>query len=130
MDEDMGGVILSGVDLTTQPVENGSLITLSIYWDISQQGRYQIQTSLGDQFLETHTLGFGNLERYQKEVASIQGQTIIEEYAIVIPSTLKEGYYPLIVRIQGIEKEVTIGMISIVDNEETMERWLKIAGKS
>jgi hypothetical protein len=48
----------------------------------------------------------------------------------VIPSTLEEGDYPLIIGIQGVEKVVEIDTISIVNNEETMERWLRIAGKS
>jgi len=130
LNEDLRGIILRGVDLATKSAESGSLIHVMLYWDISQPGRYQIQTTLGDQFLETHTLGFGNLERYQKENGDVQGKTIVEQYAIVIPSTLREGNYPLIVSIQGVEKEVIIGTISIVDNEETMERWLRIAGKS
>ena len=130
LNEDLGGIILQGVDLATQSAESGSLIEVTLYWDISQPGRYQIRTALGNQFLETHTLGFGNLERYQKENGAVQGKTIVEDYAIVIPSTLAEGDYPLIVSIQGTEKEVIIGTILIVDNEETMERWLRIAGKS
>jgi len=130
VDEVMGGVVLKGADLTAHPVESGSLINLALYWDLTQTGRYQIRTSLGEQFLESHRLGFDNLERYQKEIASLHGETIIEEYAIVIPSTIEEGDYPLIINVQGTEKEVTVGTISIVDNEETMERWLKIAGKS
>ena len=130
LNEDLGGIILQGVDLATQSAESGSLIEVTLYWDISQPGRYQIRTALGNQFLETHTLGFGNLERYQKENGAVQGKTIVEDYAIVLPSTLAEGDYPLIVSIQGTEKEVIIGTILIVDNEEIMERWLRIAGKS
>jgi hypothetical protein len=129
LEEMFAGIALKGVDFGTMSVESGGMIQITLYWDYFQSGLNQVQTYLGDQLLETHTLGFGNLDRYQKEVGSIIGQTIVEDYAIVIPSTLEEGDYPLTVTVKGSEKEVTIGMFSIVNHEETMERWLRIAGK-
>jgi hypothetical protein len=125
----LGGAVLNGVDLNTQSIESGSRIDLVLYWEITNPIRYQVQTILRDQVLETHTLGFGNLERYAREIGSIQGQTIVENYAIVIPSTVEEGDYPLMVQIQGVDKEILLGTISVRNDEETMERWLRIAGK-
>ena len=128
--EALGGAILFGVDLNTQTIESGSRIDLVLYWEISNPGHYQVQTTLRDQVLETHTLGFGNLERYEREIGTIQGQIIVEKYAVVVPSTFEEGDYPLKVHIQGVDKEIMLGTISVRNDEETMERWLRIAGKS
>jgi hypothetical protein len=121
---------LQGADLPNQEVESGSLIHLVLYWIPSNGYRFQITTTIGEVALETHDLGFGNLDRYQREVGPILGQTIVEEYSIVIPSTIPEGEYPLTVSIQSVEKKVIIGEIKVVNEEETMERWLRIAGKS
>jgi hypothetical protein len=129
LDIDLGGIFLQGFNLTTQPVENGSMIHLVLYWNLTRGERYHITAKLGDILLESHDLGFGNLERYQREVGSIDDQTIVEDYFIVIPSSIPEGEYPLIVSILGSEKEAQIGEVSVVDEEETMERWLRIAGK-
>jgi hypothetical protein len=127
---DFVGIILQGADLPNQEVESGSLIHLVLYWIPSNGYRFQITTTIGEVALETHDLGFGNLDRYQREVGPILGQTIVEEYSIVIPSTIPEGEYPLTVSIQSVEKKVIIGEIKVVNEEETMERWLRIAGKS
>ena len=127
---DLGGIILQGSDLSNQEVESGSLIHLVLYWAPSKGDRFQVTTTMGEFTLETHELGFGNLDRYRREVGPILGQTIVEDYSIVIPSTIPEGEYPFTVSIQGEENNVVIGEIKVVNEEETMERWLRIAGKS
>jgi hypothetical protein len=129
LDADLGGILLMGCDVTSEAIESGSMIHLVLYWKLNRQGRYQITTEIGNILLESHELGFGNLERYQREVGSIREQTIVEDYFIVIPSTIPEGDYPLIVSISNSEKGIQVGEISVVDEEETMERWLRIAGK-
>jgi hypothetical protein len=126
---DCGGIILQGVDLLSQTIESGGLLSLALYWEPSRADRFQVRIEIGDVHLETHDLGFGNLDRYRKEVGPFLGQTIVEAYSIVIPSTIPEGVYPLTVSILGVEEDVVIGDIKVVDEEEMMERWLRIAGK-
>jgi len=41
--------------------------------------------------LETHQLGMGNLERYVSEVGARPDDVIVEDYWLVIPSTMEEG---------------------------------------
>jgi hypothetical protein len=127
---DFGEIILQGADLSNQEVESGSQIHLVLYWTPSKGDRFQVTTAIGESTLETHELGFGNLDRYQREVEPFLGQTIAEDYSIVIPSSLPEGEYPFTVGVQGVEKKVVIAEIKVVNEEETMERWLRIAGKS
>lgn len=123
------GIILQGVDFSGEPIENGSLIHLALYWIPSRMDRFQISTSVGETFLETHILGFGNLDRFQREMGPFLDQIVVEDYSIVIPSTIPEGVYPFTISIQGVEEKVVLGEIEVIDEEETMERWLRIAGK-
>ena len=127
---DLGGIILQGADLSNQTVESGSLIHIVLYWNPSEENHFQVTTRLGEEVLETHTLGFGNLDRYREEIGPLPGNTIVEDYSIVIPSTSIEGMHPLTVGIQGSEKEAVIEDVTVINEEETMERWLRIAGKS
>jgi hypothetical protein len=99
------------------------------YWRLSQGRYFRVSTKLGELSLEVHDLGFGNLQRYQSEVGPILDQTIVEDYSIVVPSTFPEGKYPLTISIQGVEGDVVIGEVQVVNEEEMMERWLRIAGK-
>jgi hypothetical protein len=127
---DLGGIILQGADLSNQIVESGSLIHIVFYWNPSEQYHVQVMTRLGEELLETHTLGFGNLDRYQEEIGPLFGNTIVEDYSIVIPSTISAGMYPLTIGIQGSEEKVVIGVVKVINEEETMKRWLRIVGKS
>jgi hypothetical protein len=97
---------------------------------MNRPNRYQVQTYLGELQLETHELGFGNLARYHAEVQPITGQVIVEDYWLVIPSTTEPGEHMLEVGLTNGVERVVIGPISVVDNQEAMERWLKVAGRS
>jgi len=130
VDIDLDGVNLIGADLDIRTIESGGRINLVLYWRIDQPRRFQIGTYLGDQALETHDIGFGNLERYQAEVGPVQGRIIMEDYWLVIPSTTPAGSHALTLRVEGINKEIGVGILEVIDQEEAMERWLRIAGKS
>jgi hypothetical protein len=126
----LGGLVLVGVDLESQRVESGDRLHLVYYWRMNRPNRYQVQTYLGELQLESHELGFGNLARYHAEVQPITGQVIVEDYWLVIPSTTEPGEYMLEVGLSSGVERVMIGIISVVDNQEAMERWLKVAGRS
>ena len=129
LDADMNGLLLVGEDVKDETIESGGRVHIILYWSIDQPGPYRIETSLGDQALETHEIGFGNLARYQAEVDPVMHQAIVEDYWVVVPSTTSIGSHVLTVGVEGVEKEIEIGILEIIDNEEAMDRWLRIAGK-
>jgi hypothetical protein len=128
LDIDFGGLTLLGLDLDSQTVESGGRIHLILYWKIDQPGLYQVETSLGDLSLEVHSLGFGNLERYLHQTGS--NGIVVEDYWLVIPSTTPAGPQELSIRRVGQNYLSTLVELTVLDEEEAMERWLRIAGKS
>jgi len=130
LDADLGGVTLVGADLSDGPVESGGRLRLVLYWRVRQAGAQQVQVGLGGQQLESHELGFGNLARYQAEVGGVERGVVVEDYWLVIPSTTPAGVLPLQVRTAGTEEWIELGSVQVVNDEETMERWLQIAGRS
>jgi hypothetical protein len=77
-----------------------------------------------------YEIGLGNLPRNQDQSANLVGRVIVEDYWLVIPSTTTPGKISLEVGLVGSNEMTNIGKVLVVDEEETMERWLRIAGKS
>jgi hypothetical protein len=127
---DLNGLTLLGADSDPMNVESGSRVHLTLYWRLDQPRPYQIETALDGQPIEIHDLGFGNLERYHAEIGPVLERVILEDYWLVVPSTTPEGTHELTVRIVGHEETITITELMVVNEEEAMERWLRIAGKS
>ena len=130
LDADLGGVTLIGADLSAGPVESGGRLRLVLYWRVRQGGAQRVQVGLGGELLESHELGFGNLARYQAEVGGVERGVVVEDYWLVIPSTAQAGVHPLQVRMAGTEEWIELGPVQVVNDQETMERWLQIAGRS
>jgi hypothetical protein len=130
LDVDVKGLTLLGADVDPMKVESGSRIHLTLYWRLDRARPYQIETALDGRSVEIHDLGLGNLERYQAEIGPVLDRVILEDYWLVVPSTTPEGTLELTVRIVGHEETITITELTVVDQEEAMERWLRIAGKS
>jgi hypothetical protein len=126
---DLNGITLLGADVDPMNVESGSRIHLTLYWRLDRPRPYQIETALDGRPIEIHDLGFGNLERYEAEIGPVLEKVIIEDYWLVVPSTTPEGTQDLTVRLVGYEDTITITELMVVDQEEAMERWLRIAGK-
>jgi hypothetical protein len=126
---DLNGITYLGADLDPMVVESGSRIHLTLYWRLDQPRPYQIETALNGRPIEIHDLGFGNLERYQAEIDPVLGRVIREDYRLVVPSTTPEGTHEFTVRLVGYEEPITITELQVVNEEEAMERWLRIAGK-
>jgi hypothetical protein len=126
---DLNGLTLLGADVDPLNVESGSRVHLTLYWRLDQPRPYQIETALDGKPIEIHDLGFGNLERYHAEIGPVLDRVIVEDYWLVVPSTTSEGTQELTVRLVGHEETVTIIELMVVDQEEAMERWLRIAGK-
>jgi hypothetical protein len=130
LDLDLNGITLLGADVDPLNVESGSRIHLTLYWRLDRPRPYQIEIALDGRSIEIHDLGFGNLERYQAEVGPVLKRVILEDYWLVVPSTIPEGIHELTVRSVGHEEPITITELKVIDQEEAMERWLRIAGKS
>ncbi|MBN1483668.1 MAG: DUF2723 domain-containing protein [Chloroflexia bacterium] len=92
---ELDGLCLEGYDLAQDRVEAGGCLQLTLYWRVLGRPRGMLATALGEQALERHTLGLGNLERYAQEVRPPDGRIVVEEYALVVPSDLEPGAYPL-----------------------------------
>lgn len=129
IETELDGLTFMGVDIDDRTIESGGRVHLILYWRIDQPRRYQIETSLGDMDLEKHEIGLGNLARYEIEVGSALHHTIVEDYWVVIPSTISAGAHVLTVSVEGHDKEMEVGTLDIIDEEEAMDRWLRIAGK-
>jgi hypothetical protein len=124
---DLGNLTLLGVDISDEPVESGGCLHLILYWTVQRLEPISLTTYLDEQPLETHELGFGNLKRYNAEIHRITDGVVVEDYWVVIPSTIQPGSHRLNIHIQSIGETVEIGGIELINEEETMERWLRIA---
>jgi hypothetical protein len=122
------GLRLVGYDLDDSLAYPGGRLHLALYWRVQSPPSSLIVTSLGDTALESHQLGLGNLARYAREVGLPDDSLVVEEYWVVIPSTVAPGDYPLRASLQSplprwaeggsspADKEsIELGQVSIVD---------------
>ncbi len=103
VDHDFGEVTLVGYEVTPS-VEAGSTVHLKLYWQSDRpSGRYFVSTEVGDTgYVETHELGFGNLQRYLQTYGQPPtGSLLVDEYDLVVLSSLEPGKAPLRVRISS-----------------------------
>jgi hypothetical protein len=106
----LGGMTLVGYDLDVNSARPGGRLRLTLYWQ-GQASQPLAATMLGETTLEAHQLGLGNAARYAQSTGIRPGATLVEDYWVVIPSTLAPGDYPLIVSADGESAEV--GQVSI-----------------
>ena len=95
----MDGVELVGFDLDRTEVEAGGTLHLTLYWRPMKPPAlsfYRVSTILGDErFRETHSLGFGLIKRYQRDRQFQPGSIVVEDYDLVVMSSLSEGEHTL-----------------------------------
>ena len=87
----LNGLELVGYDLDGQQVERGGRLFLTLYWRVVERNPSLVVTAMGDNFVEQHTLGFGNLKRYADEFRPPKDSVVVEEYWLVVPSTTELG---------------------------------------
>ncbi len=87
----LGGLELVGYDLDRQGVEPGGRFRLTLYWRVLRPERALIVTLLGEERLEAHELGFGNLQRYVQEFHPPRDAIVVEDYFVVVPSLTPRG---------------------------------------
>jgi len=87
----LGGLELVGYDLDRLGVEPGGRFRLTLYWRVLRPERALVVTLLGEERLEAHELGFGNLQRYVREFHPPRDAIVVEDYFVVVPSQTPRG---------------------------------------
>lgn len=131
---DIGPFLLSGFDLSEKVVESGSKIDIKLCWKpIGKNIRFLpiISIEIGDKLIASFPLGLGLVEQYQKEIGFARNEFIIDNFSLVIPSTIEEGVYSLQLQVtipgQRIQT-IKISDIQIIDELGKVEGWLQITG--
>jgi hypothetical protein len=95
----MDGVEFIGFDLDRTEVAAGGTLHITLYWrplNAPALNYYRVSTILGDsRYRETHTLGFGLVRRYQQERRLPPGKVIVEDYDLIVMSSLPKGEHTL-----------------------------------
>jgi hypothetical protein len=80
--QQLGGLELVGYDLDGEEVSQGGHPHFTFYWRILGPEQALVATVLGEQTLEAHPLGLGNLPRYRREFRPPQDTIIVEDYLL------------------------------------------------
>ncbi len=94
---------LVGYTVDSSEVEAGGSVHLKLFWQTNGSARPQVATRVGDtRYYESHELGFGLLQRYvQANGQPAAGSLLVEEYDLVVLSSLDKGPQPFHVRVSG-----------------------------
>jgi hypothetical protein len=128
MERPLGGVTLIGADVTPRTVESGGRIHLVLYWRVAGAQTPSVSVGLDGGTLERHEIGFGNLSRYSAEIGPVAGRVVVEDYWLVIPSTVTEGEHALTVGVGDMKETVELLRLTVTDEQGRYERWLNAAG--
>ena len=96
----LGGLELVGYDLGSEEVSRSGRLHPTFYWRVLRQEQALIVTWLGGEQLEAHPLGLDNLFRYVQEFRPPQDAIIVEDYLLVVPSSIPLGWQTLKVGLQ------------------------------
>jgi len=96
----LGGLELVGYDPDGEEVSRGGHLHLTFYWRVLRPEQALLATWLGDEQLEAHPLGLGNLARYMQEFRPPRDAIIVEDYLVVVPSQMPLGWQTLKVGLQ------------------------------
>lgn len=99
--EKLESLHLVGYNLDDSLSMPGGRLHLTLFWRGSAPPRTLIVTSLNGVSLESHELGLGNLARYIQEVHPPRDSIIVEDYWVVIPSTLEPDDYLLSISLES-----------------------------
>ncbi len=123
--KEMDGVSLLGYDIDNTQVTPGGTLHIKLYWQVLKPpalSDYKVSLTLGedDRFREIHTLGFGLIQRYQKDKTLPTDATIVEDYNLVVMSGLSDGKHELRLATSdfgplgsGTEEAVDLGPITV-----------------
>jgi hypothetical protein len=128
IEQPLGDVTLVGADVSPQTVESGGRIRLVLYWRVAGAQAPTASVGLDAIPLERHEIGFGNLARYQAEIGPVAGRVVVEDYWLVIPSTIAEGEHSLTIGIEDAKETAELTGLTVTDEQGRYERWLNAAG--
>jgi hypothetical protein len=97
------------VEATVTPVHEPPVprVHLRTLWQADGAVRPFVSTRAGGTTLETHELGLGLLARYRAEVGPLGDGLVVEEFDLVLPSTLPPGEHVLSL---GVTRFSDVGM--------------------
>jgi hypothetical protein len=122
----LGNGTLVGADVSPRTVESGGRIHLVLYWRVA--GAQSPSVGLDGTPLERHEVGFGNLVRYQAEIGPVAGRIVMEDYWLVIPSTVTDGEHLLTIGVGDLQETVELTRLTVTDEQGRYERWLNATG--
>jgi hypothetical protein len=130
---DLGFAQLLGVEIIPSIVESGGSIHIKLYWVLKPGTRPpRVAISLGERTLAQYEVGFGNLVRYHQTLGIKPGDTILDEYHLVIPSNIPEGEWDLNVSAVGLgdhhQNPVTLTQLTVINQSGKFDAWLQAAG--
>ncbi len=114
------GLTLLGYDIESDTLHPGGVAHLRLYWRLDNGASGWVSVWLGGRLLEQHEVGLWNLDRYRREFNPGPDAVIVEDYLVVIPSTVEPGEAELSVAIGSpfgrLQVEpVPIGTVTIVE---------------
>jgi len=132
LNANLGTVTLSGADVTPGTVESGSYIHIKLYWRIRPGQRLpRVAITLDGNALAQHEVGFGLIPRYHQEIGIDPADMILDEYDLVIPSTIPPGEWALKISTidlrQAQEDTVRLTDLIVTDESGWFEAWLETA---
>jgi hypothetical protein len=104
------------VATTIEPVRHAAVprVHVRALWQADGTVRPFVSTRVGETTLETHELGLGVLARYLADVGPIGRGLFVEEFDLVLPSTLAAG-----------EHAFSIGVTRVAETGLTVE-WMEV----
>jgi hypothetical protein len=124
----LGNGTLVGADVSPRTVESGGRIHLVLYWRVAGAQSPAASVGLDGTPLERHEVGFGNLVRYQAEIGPVAGRIVMEDYWLVIPSTVTDGEHLLTIGVGDLQETVELTRLTVTDEQGRYERWLNATG--
>lgn len=130
LDIALDGLKLVGYDLAENTVESGGELSLTLYWQIADGNIISDLTEsywIGEKFHHEHTILGGLLNKYIRAQSLQTSEIIVEQVNLVIPSTLLDGNYPLIIVLNqnNVSIEITLNDIAVQDEIGMVDGWLE-----
>ncbi len=108
-----GNTTLVGADLDQTTVRAGGRIHVKLYYRVAGNGAGQVSLRVGKRTgtAASHQVGFGLLDRYNREIRPLAGHTVVEEFDFVVLASTGHGEQPLIINVGG--TDLTIATLEV-----------------
>jgi hypothetical protein len=108
-----GNTTLVGADLDSTTVKAGGRVHLKLYYRVAGAAAGPVSLRVGTDrgTAAAHQVGFGLLERYNRDVQAVAGHTVVEEFDFVVLASTEPGEQPLIISVGG--NDLTIANLKV-----------------